>query len=542
MLRNAVAAVAGKGVARSVIQTLASVTVCIPAFSVAHAAEMRLLDSNPASAAGYQLLDLGTVSAEAVGHAKGLEDGFTSKSAVKDGSLPYFENGIAGDGAHTYETLHIVPAWGGLKTGKVISIDGQIQKGDLDHLKALVERSGFSDCLSPGYCPYNNVISLNSPGGNLREALEIGKYIAEQNFITLLPENAVCESACSLVFLAGYTRYEGFFFPRRFAHETARLGIHQPYIQLPEGNYSAEQVGQVVQLINRGVNEVTDYFLSTGIGIGFMRNMYGTKPGSMYHLSLAEMAAEGIFVVGRPQDLSNLSRSQMLSYCSSLYQGRFNTVSQDLLANLQSNERTFLTYVTGQNFVCLGVKSPNGDSWRSYVCDGSSKCLLGDFGQVALFELEANGKLSGFRDRDASALMNIAAGIDNTEVGLALKEYNHRVALLYFVELFAENMGTFETTFKRIPASLAFAEVPREFCGQVDEYDAGLVRLVQAGLNNSGIDVGTPDGSLGPNTRKAIGRANKDLLNRSETVIDPSLLKALGVPEDEVRGHVLCNG
>lgn len=188
------------------------------------------------------------------------------------------------------------------------------------------------------------------------------------------------------------------------------------------------------------------------------------------------------------------------------------------------------------------MKSPNGDSWRSYVCDGSSKCLLGDFGQVALFELEANGKLSGFRDRDASALMNIATGIDNTEVGLALKEYNHRVALLYFVELFAENMGTFETSFKRIPASLAFAEVPREFCGQVDEYDAGLVRLVQAGLNNSGIDVGTPDGSLGPNTRKAIGRANKDLLNRSETVIDPSLLKALGVPEDEVRGHVLCNG
>lgn len=209
MLRNAVAAVAGKGFARSVIQTLASVVVCFPAFSAAHAAEMRLLDSNPAAAAGYQLLDLGTVSAEAVGHAKGVEDGFTSKSAVKDGSLPYFENGIAGDGAHTYETLHIVPAWGGLKTGKVISIEGQIQKGDLDHLKALVERSGFSDCLRPGYCPYNNVISLNSPGGNLREALEIGKYIAEQNFITLLPENAVCESACSLVFLAGYTRYEG---------------------------------------------------------------------------------------------------------------------------------------------------------------------------------------------------------------------------------------------------------------------------------------------------------------------------------------------
>ena len=542
MFRNIEAAVPGESYCLGVIRTLALLAICVAVFSTANAADIRLLDNNPASAAAYQLLDLGTVSEEAFVHAKGMEGGFTSKSAVKDGSLPYFDNGISGDGAHTYETLHIVPAWGGLKTGKVISLEGQIQKGDLDQLKALVDRTGFSDCLKPGYCPYNNVISLNSPGGNLREALEIGKYIAEQNFITLLPENATCESACSLVFLAGFTRYEGFFFPRRFAHETARLGIHQPFIQLPEGNYSAEQVGQVVRLINQGVNEVTDYFLSTGIGIGFMRNMYGTKPGSMYHLSLAEMAAEGIFVVGRPQDLSNISRSQMLSYCSSLYQGRFNTLSPELLANLQSNERSFLTYVTGQNFVCLGVKSPDGNSWRSYVCDGSSTCSLGEFGQVALFDLEAKGKLSAFRDRDVTALMNIAAGIDNTEIGLALKEYNHRVALLYYVELFAENMGTFDTSFKRIPASLAFAKVPQDFCGQVDEYDAGLVRLVQAGLNNNGIDVGTPDGSLGPNTRKAIGRANKDLLNRTESVIDPSLLKALGVPEDEVRGYVFCGG
>ncbi|MEE4015094.1 hypothetical protein V1T76_23720 [Roseibium sp. FZY0029] len=542
MVRNAVAAVSAKGFCPGVIRTLAILAVCATPFSHLHAADIRLLDDNPARSAGYQLLDLGTVSEEAISHVRGLQDGFTSKDAVKDGSLPYFENGISGDGAHTYETLHIVPAWGGLKTGKVISIEGQIEKGDLDRLKELVERTGFSDCLKPGYCPYNNVISLNSPGGNLREALEIGKYIAGQNFITLLPENATCESACSLIFLAGYTRYEGFFFPRRFAHETARLGIHQPFLQLPEGNYSADQVEHVVRLMNQGVNEVTDYFLSTGIGIGFMRNMYGTKPGSMYYLSLAEMAGEGIFVVGRPQDLSNLGRSQMLSYCSGVYQGRFNALSPELLANLQSNERTFLTYVTGQNFVCLGVKSQDGNSWRSYVCDGSSKCLLGEFGQVALFELEAKGKLSAFRARDAETLMNIATGIDNTEIGLALKEDNHRVALLYFVELFAENMPTFQTSFKRIPASLAFAKVPQDFCGQVDEYDAGLVRLVQEALNDKGIDVGTPDGSLGPNTRKAIGRASRQLLNRDDSVIDPPLLKALGVPEDEVRGHVLCGG
>jgi len=522
------------------LRTIPALLLFLCAGYAVEAAEIRLLDGNPAAGPGYELLDLGTVTEQAYLHAKGLEDQFTSKSGVRDSSLAYFENGIAGDGAHTYETLHIVPAWGGLKTGRVISIDGQIEKGDLEKRKTLVDASSFSECLNPGYCPYNYIVMLNSPGGNLREGLELGKYIASQNFITLLPENAICESACSLVFLGGYTRYEGFFFPRRFAHETARLGIHQPFIQLPEGNYKAAEVNQVVRTINQGVIEVTDYLIDTGIGIGFMRNMYKTKPSSMYHLSVSEMASENIFVTGRPTQLTDLNRGQMLSYCANIYQSEYNRVSPELLANLQSNENTFLTYVTGQNFVCLGVKKSAGAPWRSYVCDGKSKCLLADFGQVSIFELEAAGKLGGFRKSDQAVIYGLATGIDNAEVGLALKEYNHRVALLHFVRLFADNMATFGTSFRDIPLSLVARTVPKAFCGQVDEHDAGLVRKLQASLNANGIDVGKPDGSLGPNTRKGIERSNKELLSRETAAIDATLLKALGMPQDDIQAHVFC--
>ncbi|MBN9672033.1 hypothetical protein [Roseibium aggregatum] len=522
------------------VLALGALFLSLGAGSVAEAAEIRLLDRNPAAGPGYELLDLGTVTEQAYLHATGLEDGFTSKAEVKGSSLAYFENGIAGDGAHTYETLHIVPAWGGLKTGRVISIEGQIEKGDLEKLKTLVETASFSECLKPGYCPYNNIIMLNSPGGSLREGLELGKYIASQNFITLLPENAICESACSLVFLGGYTRYEGFFFPRRFAHETARLGIHQPFIQLPEGNYRSAEVNQVVRTINQGFIEVTDYLIDTGIGIGFLRNMYKTKPTSMYRLSVSELAAENIFVVGRPSQLTELSRGQMLTYCANIYQSKYNRVSPELLANLQSSESAFLTFVTGQNFVCLGVKQSADAPWKSYVCDGKSKCLLADYGQVTIFDLEAKGKLSGFRKSDQSVIYGVATGIDNTEVGLALKEYNHRVALLHYIRLFANNMGTFDTTFRDIPSSQIARSVPQDFCGQVDEHDAGLVRKLQASLNANGIDVGKPDGSLGPNTRKGIRASNNTLLSRNTETVDTVLLKALGMPQQDIATHVFC--
>ncbi len=309
---------------------------------------------------------------------------------------------------------------------------------------------------------------------------------------------------------------------------------------MPEGTYDAGQVERVVRALNSAVTEVTAYFLNSGIGIGFLQSMYRTAPESMYYPSLAEMASENIFVVGTNTPLLDLTRPQMLSYCANIYKGRYNEVVPDLLANLQSNERTFLTYVVGRNFVCLSVKSDGTGEWKSYVCSGESKCLLEEFAQNDIYELQKQGRLKRFRPSDVAVMDGIAVGLDNTEVGLALKDFTHRVAMLHYMQLFAEKFRDYAAMFKSIPASLALSGVPQEFCGQVDEYDAGLVRKVQASMNAKGVTSGKPDGSLGPNTRKAIRRTGKELLGRDVAGIEPDLLLALGLPEEEFRQYVLC--
>lgn len=63
-----------------------------------------------------------------------------------------------------------------------------------------------------------DTIVLDSPGGSLFEGLQIAAAIHDQGFSTLIPENALCASACAFLYFAGdYRNAQG------------ELGVHQFY-------------------------------------------------------------------------------------------------------------------------------------------------------------------------------------------------------------------------------------------------------------------------------------------------------------------------
>jgi hypothetical protein len=59
-------------------------------------------------------------------------------------------------------------------------------------------------------------VFLASPGGNVRAAKEIGTRVRLRRFDTVVPSNALCASACGLVWLAGV---------KRFIAPSARIGF-----------------------------------------------------------------------------------------------------------------------------------------------------------------------------------------------------------------------------------------------------------------------------------------------------------------------------
>ncbi len=64
------------------------------------------------------------------------------------------------------------------------------------------------------------VVVLNSGGGNLLAAIEIGKAIRLKGFGTLVPDPATCASSCGLIWLSGQPRWMG---------TSAKIGFHAAY-------------------------------------------------------------------------------------------------------------------------------------------------------------------------------------------------------------------------------------------------------------------------------------------------------------------------
>ena len=247
-----------------------------------------------------------------------------------------------------------------------IKLSGQIEPGDAEKLKAFIEANGLMNCGAPGFCPYNTVIALDSPGGSLVEALQIAEYVRRNNFPTLLPAGARCESACSMIFLSGYTTYEGIFRPRRYAHDTARLGLHTPYLSLPPRDYSAEEVDKVQRIINASLNNVVELFSGANLNLGILKEMYETPASGMYYLTVPEM--ESIATVFHSAGAGRFAptRAQALTLCAEDYKARFGRYEPQLLRRMASGKDAFVTYVPRSDYACYGAK--RGSNWVYEVC------------------------------------------------------------------------------------------------------------------------------------------------------------------------------
>lgn len=95
-----------------------------------------------------------------------------------------------------------------LNGAKLIQINGVIRSGDEDQFLKLIDNSNVA------------IVILNSEGGSVKAAIEIGRMIRLRNFATVVLPNTLCASACALTWLAGTPRYLDTY---------SRLGFHAAY-------------------------------------------------------------------------------------------------------------------------------------------------------------------------------------------------------------------------------------------------------------------------------------------------------------------------
>lgn len=90
----------------------------------------------------------------------------------------------------------------------MIVISGSFAPGDQQKFNEVA--AGISKAL----------VVLDSPGGNVYSAIQIGRTIKRLGYSTFIPSKTLCASACALTWLAGSTR---------FADDSSFIGFHAVY-------------------------------------------------------------------------------------------------------------------------------------------------------------------------------------------------------------------------------------------------------------------------------------------------------------------------
>ena len=147
-----------------------------------------------------------------------------------------------------------------------LRLRGAVAPGDGARIAVEVARSGAE------------VVTLDSPGGSVADALEIGRAVREVGAATRLGEGDTCLSACPYIFVGGVTRSVA---------DGARLGVHQHRF----GESAVLPAFLAVEDMQRGQAEVLAHLDAMGIDLRLMGPAMATPSNEIYILSEGELRA-----------------------------------------------------------------------------------------------------------------------------------------------------------------------------------------------------------------------------------------------------------
>jgi hypothetical protein len=145
----------------------------------------------------------------------------------------------------------------------VVVVTGEFEFSDIDAFSAAVDRLPSA------------TVSFASEGGALLAGIRIGTLIREKRFATLVPDGAVCASACAVAWLGGANRFVG---------KGASVGFHAAYV-LRAGVMAESGPGNAV---------LGAYLGRIGLSEEAIRYVTDAEPSTIHWMSMIEAAEHGI--------------------------------------------------------------------------------------------------------------------------------------------------------------------------------------------------------------------------------------------------------
>ena len=171
------------------------------------------------------------------------------------------------------------------QTTNTVLIHGDIRNGDATAFTTAADDvAKHTRCMlgtSPNAVPFI-FVRLDSPGGNIIEALAIGREIRRRFMFTAVGQNMECNSACVFVLMAGVHRRVG-----------GKVGLHRPAFD--PASFADLSPTAARGRYNALVEQLRQYYVDEmGGSPEAFQIIMSTPSGSIRYLSLTEMSALGI--------------------------------------------------------------------------------------------------------------------------------------------------------------------------------------------------------------------------------------------------------
>jgi hypothetical protein len=122
---------------------------------------------------------------------------------------------------------------------KMVLVKGEIVEGDAEKFLLAIGNSKRA------------IVALESPGGLVREALQIGANIRQKGHATTVLADTECMSACALIWVAGV---------RRYMDDTSKIGVHAAYRfdgnSVQESGMANAEIGSYLTLLGLRIEAI----------------------------------------------------------------------------------------------------------------------------------------------------------------------------------------------------------------------------------------------------------------------------------------------
>jgi hypothetical protein len=128
-------------------------------------------------------------------------------------------------------------------------------------------------------------IDLDSTGGDVQEAMLLAKALADLYPTTIVRKDAICASACVLLWLSGSSRIVE-------PLSNARIGIHRP-VYSTDGYYKGLSLKDAQQQYAKATDSFNEFVLKQGLPESLIEKLMATSSNEIYWLSPAELSLIG---------------------------------------------------------------------------------------------------------------------------------------------------------------------------------------------------------------------------------------------------------